>query len=108
MDRKLASIQKITAINPIPGADKIEVANVLGWECVIAKSDGFKVNDLVVYIEIDSIVPEKLLKLINMWDNQKNKGTLSGSAGNRLKTRKFKGQISQGLIMPIKILEYYK
>lgn len=54
--RKLASVQKIIDIRPIEGADRIVVANVLGWECVIRK-DEFKVGDLIVYIEVDSKVP---------------------------------------------------
>ncbi len=56
--RKLASIQKITDIRSIEGADKIKTAQVLGWECVI-RNDEFKVGDLVVYCEVDSIMPEK-------------------------------------------------
>ena len=90
--RKLASIQKIVKISPIEGADKIEVAGVLGWECVVAKKDNFKVGDFVVYIEIDSIVPEKpefeFLKPRKF----------------RVKTIKLRKQVSQGLIIPISML----
>ena len=35
--RKLASIQRIWQIAPIEGADRIELANVLGWQCVVNK-----------------------------------------------------------------------
>lgn len=52
--RKLATIQKIININPIPGADAIEVAKILGWECVVKKNE-FKIGDLCIYIEIDRV-----------------------------------------------------
>lgn len=108
-NRKLASVQKISTIAPIEGADKIVVATMenLGWECVISKKDNFNVGDLVVYIEVDSICPEKLLKLSGLWDTLTNKGLLNGNAGNRVKTRKFRGAVSQGLILPLQILEKY-
>ena len=52
-DRKLATIQTIKDIRPIPDADAIEVAKVMGWEVVIKKNE-YKVGDKVVYFEIDS------------------------------------------------------
>lgn len=57
--RKLASIQTITSLEPIPNADRIELARVLGWKCVVKKG-GFKVGDKCVYIEIDSIPPSDI------------------------------------------------
>lgn len=56
--RALAHIEKIAWIKPIEGADNIELVGVLGWQC-IAKKGEFQVNDLCVYIEIDSKVPER-------------------------------------------------
>ena len=35
--RKIATIQKIWKIEPIAGADRIELAHVLGWQCVVNK-----------------------------------------------------------------------
>jgi hypothetical protein len=98
MERKLASIQRITEIRPIENADNIEVAKVLGWECVVKKSDNFKVGDLVVYIEIDSIVPDR--PEFEFLKERKFK----------VKTIKLRGQVSQGLIMPLNILpkRHYK
>ena len=55
--RKLATIQKITNLQPIDGADQIEVAQIEGWHVVVRK-DEFQVDDLCVYCEIDSILPE--------------------------------------------------
>ena len=55
--RKLASIQKIDLITPIEGADNIEKATIKGWEVVVKKGE-FKAGDIVVYCEIDSILPD--------------------------------------------------
>ena len=54
--RKLASIQRIWNIEPIEGADRIELAHVLGWQCVVDKGQ-FKPMDLAVYFEVDSFLP---------------------------------------------------
>lgn len=56
--RTLASIQRIDALEPIAGADQIEKAKILGWELVVKKNE-FKVGDLCIYCEIDSVLPEK-------------------------------------------------
>src|SRR4030067_1167634 len=79
----------------IEGADRIEGVEVLGWKCVVRKGQ-FKEGDLCIYIEIDTIIPKYLLT-----DNLEDKEEI------RLKTVKMKGQISQGLILPINILEKY-
>lgn len=88
----LASIQKIDEVFPIEGADRIEGVNILGWKCVVKKGI-FKKNNLCVYIEIDTIIPKKLLS-----DNPEDIEMV------RLRTVKMKGQISQGLVLPIDIL----
>jgi hypothetical protein len=92
MERKLASVQRIVAIDSIEGADKIEVATILGWKVVIAKKDNFKVGDKVVYVEIDSILPEK------------PEFEFMRERKFRVKTIKLKGQISQGICFPMDIL----
>ena len=92
MDRKLASVQRILALDPIPNADKIEKATILGWEVVVAKQESFKVNDLVVYIEVDSIVPDR-----PEFEFLKDRKF-------RIRTIKLKKQVSQGLVMPLSIL----
>ena len=95
MARKLASIQKIVDIQPIKDADAIEVCTVLGWQCVIAKKDGFKVGDLVIYIECDSIVPE--VPVFEFLRNRKF----------RVRTIKLKNTISQGLVIPLDYLNSF-
>lgn len=89
--RKLASIQKISSTSPIPGADNIIKATVLGWE-VVCNINDFKPGDLVVYCEIDSILPER-----PAFEFLRNRNF-------RIKTAKFKGQISQGICFTLDIL----
>lgn len=91
MERKLASIQKISTLSPIPGADNIECATIMGWTVVVKKGE-FKVNDQCVFFEIDSVLPEK------EW------AEFLRSKKFRVKTCKIRGQLSQGLALPIDIL----
>lgn len=94
--RKLASIRKIAAIRPIPGADAIECVTVDGWD-VVSKKGEFSVGDLVVYLEIDSWVPTNLAPFLS---KGKEPREFNGIKGERLRTVKLRGQISQGLILP--------
>lgn len=99
MSRKLASVQKIKAIKPIEGADKIEIVQVLNWDCV-AKKGEYQVGDTVIYFEIDSLLPDiPMLEWLkgSSWSQKLNKYKIS--------THKFRGQISQGLVMSIKDLK---
>lgn len=45
--RKLVSVQEITGIDPIEGADRIEVARILGWRVVVGKDMHLKPGDRV-------------------------------------------------------------
>lgn len=89
--RKLASIQRIKSLEPIENADAIEKATVLGWQLVVKKGD-FKVGDLCVYMEVDSLLPDRpefeFLK----------------PRGMRIRTVRLRGQISQGICFPLSIL----
>ena len=87
--RKLASIQKVSFLKPIEGADKIECAGVLGWEVVVGKGT-FKEGDLCVYFEIDSLVPQ---------DNPAF--AFLAAKKWKVKTVRLRGQISQGLALPV-------
>ena len=95
MSRKLASVQKIKSIKPIEGADKIEIAQVLNWDCVVKKGE-YHVGDKVIYFEIDSLLPDiPMLEFLkgSSWSQKLNKYKIS--------THKFRGQISQGLVISI-------
>ena len=89
--RKLASIQVIKSLEPIEGADVIERAQVLGWGVVVKKGD-FKVGDMVIYCEIDSVMPKR------------DEFSFLANARYRIKTIRLRGQISQGICFPLSIL----
>ena len=105
MERKLASIQIIRDIEPIPDAEFIETATINNWKIVVAKKDGFKVGDKVIYCEIDSFLPIREEFEFLRKSSFKRMGEQEGF---RLKTIKLKGQVSQGLILPLKLIESSK
>jgi len=110
--RKLVSIQKIVNIRPIENADRIECVQVLGWEVVVKKDEGFKVDDLAVYFEIDSALPisdprfsflaERRIKMEDGTEKIERKTKMVGGVESAiLKTCKMRKQVSQGLVMPL-------
>lgn len=100
MERKLATIRVIDDIRPIEGADKIELVTVGGWNIVVAKDVGHKLGDHVVYCEIDSFLPIKEeFEFLRKTSYKK----MGDQEGFRLKTIKLRGQVSQGLILPMSV-----
>lgn len=105
--RNLASIQKISDISDIEGSDYISKARVLGWN-VIVKRGEFKVGDFVIYCEIDSLLP--ICPSFEFLRGGSYKAAIKSGdmelqrEGFRIKTKKIRGIISQGLCLPIDIL----
>ena len=95
----MASIRKIDSVKPIPDADAIECATVGGWQVVI-KRDEFKLGDLAIYCEIDSWVPNELAPFLSKGQEPRE---YNGVLGERLRTVKLRGQVSQGLLLPLGI-----
>lgn len=93
--RKLATVREVKEIRPIEGAEKIELAIIDGWQCVVKKGE-FNVGDLGVYWEIDSILDENN-PVFEFLKERKY----------RIKTVKLRGALSQGLLMPLSVLNFY-
>ena len=89
--RKLASVKKIDDIKLIKDADRIEIAIVGGWQ-VIVKKDEFKIGELIIFCEVDSLFPEK------------SEFEFLRPKHFRIKTQKMRGVLSQGIIFPMFIL----
>ncbi len=99
--RKLASVQYVHHITPIEGADRIECVHVLGWQCVANKGQ-FHVGDSCVYMEVDSFLP--VCERFEFLRSSSFRNSEILGEGFRLKTQRFRGQISQGLVQPLSIL----
>lgn len=96
--RKLASIAEITYIKPIEGADAIECAIVNGGWPVVVKKGEYEVGDVAIYLEIDSWVPHELAPFLSKGQEPRE---YNGVKGERLRTVKLRGQLSQGLLLPV-------
>ncbi|MFC4159409.1 RNA ligase (ATP) [Chitinimonas lacunae] len=95
--RKLVTVRRVDKLTPIPGADAIECATIEGWQVVVKKAE-FQPGDFCVYFEIDAFLPlddpryQFLVQNRIVWE---------GREGVRLRTLKLRGQLSQGLILPL-------
>lgn len=93
--RKMATVRRIDAINPIPNADAIECATVGGWRVVVKKGE-FAAGDLAVYAEVDSWIPHELAPFLTKGNEPRE---YNGVKGERLRTVRLRGQVSQGLLL---------
>lgn len=93
---KLAEIEIISGLSPIDGADRIELATIQGWSCVVKKGD-FKVGDKVIFVPIDTVMKPDVWNSFLADKNDPTKPI-------RVKTVRLRGQVSQGLIFPTNIL----
>jgi len=98
MTRKMATIRKIEEVKAIPNADKIVAYRVSGW-WVVDSLDKYAVGDLVVYAEPDSFIPSSIAPFLTKPEHYPK--TFNGVEGERLRTVKLRGQLSQGLLLPL-------
>ena len=105
--RTMASVQEISVVEPIAGADAIVRAHVLGWWVVI-KAGEFGPGDKVVYCEVDSLLPERpefeFLRKSSFRPAVEQPDGFSRPAGFRIKTVRLRGQVSQGICFPLGVL----
>lgn len=87
--RQLVTIRTVKELVPIDGADRIELAKVDGWQMVVSKGE-FKAGDRGVMFEIDSVLPADDERFAFMEQRK-----------FRVRTIKLRGQLSQGLFMPL-------
>lgn len=98
--RKLVTIRTISDVRPIEGADRIEVVTVGGWDVVVNKGV-HSVGEKVFYFEIDSFLP--IREEFEFLRKSSYKKMSNGDEGFRLKTIRLRGQVSQGLVQPLKL-----
>lgn len=91
------SVVRVTIV-PHPNADAIEIAQIGGYQAIVQKGR-FAPNELAVYVPEAAVLPYSILKDMGFWDAMNNKGTLSTSAGNRVKAIRLRGVLSQGILI---------
>lgn len=94
-ERMMAWVAKIDKVVKHPEADSLDVCTVGGWSCV-TKLGEFKTGDLAVYVSIDSWVPTELAAFLSKGKEPKE---FNGVKGERLRTVKLRGALSQGLLL---------
>jgi len=88
---ELATIQRIIDVQPVENSDNLDVVSILGWK-VVTRRNEYKAGDLCVYVGLDSILPER-----EEFEFMRQKNF-------RVKTVKLRGQVSQGIVFPLSIL----
>lgn len=90
------TVEKISKLRPHTNADRLEIAELEGklFQFVVQK-DQYSVGDSVFYFPVDSVIPQETQLVLGV------SGKLSGSAKNRLKTVRLRGEISQGIVAPM-------
>lgn len=91
MSKLIIEIVKINSLKKHPNADKLEIATIKGWECIVQKGK-FTVNSLCIFVPPDSIIPINLIEKYKLEFLKKD---------GRVKTVKLRGVISEGLILDI-------
>jgi len=113
--RNLVSIRTIDSLTPIKGADRIEVAHLGGWQCVVQKGL-HQEGDKVLYFEIDSFLPHpdshpemprEFYKPFESFLERTTKNTFDPSTGKKVKghpvkTIRLRKTLSQGVVIPPK------
>jgi len=99
MTRALATLDTIRHVTPIPGADRIETARVRGWD-VVVKRGQFTPGSRCVYLEIDSMLDVTDPRYAHLAKHGTRTDT-DGNTGHVLRTMKFRGQLSQGMVLSL-------
>jgi RNA ligase (TIGR02306 family) len=87
----IVEVCRIDRVLPHPAADRLELAHIKGWQCVVPK-DKYAAGSLVTYVPIDSVLPADLSDRLGV--------TKYLSAG-RVRCAKLRGEPSFGLIMDL-------
>lgn len=90
---RLATLETISELKPIPNADSIELAIIGGWECIVKKEE-FTINEMCIYVPPDTLVDT---------DKEYFSFLASKSKTNlvRIKPTKIRGVWSEGLLLKI-------
>lgn len=101
IDRKMATVEVVAEVKAIPEADKIQAYRIKDW-WVVDSVGKYQVGDKVVYCEVDSWIPTEIAPFLSKGKEPKE---FEGIKGERLRTVRLKKQVSQGLLLPLSVLD---
>lgn len=94
------NVVRIDEIHPHTNADTLGIIYIGGYQ-VVVKKDDYKVGDLAIYIQPDTIVPV-IPQFAFLWaDREFADGTIPEKL-RRITVRRFRKEWSEGLLMPLK------
>lgn len=94
-ERVMARVVRIDAVEKHPNADSLDICTVGGWR-VVTKLGEYKAGDLAVYCEVDSWVSHELAPFLSKGKEPREFNLIKGE---RLKTARLRGELSQGLLL---------
>lgn len=97
-ERQLVTLETIKELAPIDGADRLELATVRGWKVVVQKGL-YNPGDEAYYFEVDSFLPIAMPQFAHL--EPRGVKVMDGVSGHVLRTIKLRGQISQGMLVPV-------
>jgi RNA ligase len=95
-----AKVIKIEALEKHPNADSLSIVRIGGYQ-VIVRTEDWKVGDLGVYIQPDSVVPPEKPYDFLWKDNEYPDGVIPPKK-RRITVKKLRKEYSEGLLLPLK------
>jgi RNA ligase (TIGR02306 family) len=92
MSQHVIEVVEIGEVKPHPNADRMELTSVWGWACCIGKGQ-FATGGKAVYIPPDYVVPTDRPEFAFLKREGRNV--------ERITVRRFRGTLSQGLLIPL-------
>lgn len=94
------TVETVDTVRNHPNADRLDIATLQGMSFQFVCGRGqYRPGDQVVYFPVDSVIPVDVLRKMNL------EGKLSGPNKNRVKTLRLRGEISQGLVGSLSLLD---
>lgn len=91
MSSLIVEVCRIDAVLPHPNAQRLELAHIKGWQCVVPKGR-YAPGGLVTYVPIDSVLPVELSDRL---------GITKYLSNGRVRCARLRGEPSFGVIMDV-------
>ncbi|MGY9069120.1 RNA ligase (ATP) [Streptomyces sp. CAS3] len=89
---------EVLTVHEHPNADALELAQVGLYRAVVAKG-AFRSGEVALYIPEQAVLPDELIEELGLT------GRLAGSAANRVRAVRLRGELSQGIVCRPKALD---